>query len=388
MRASVWLSIVVCGITFSLSQVVAEEALPQQHDGPVSENSDRAPASLRRDSLTEREETTSRELSISGIIEVGFSVFKNFDKSQGSDITNDTVQIDIEKKISELATARITLLHEDGSDPDTKSVGVDEAFILLEKESLFLKAGKFYVGAGNFKSEFISDPVTLELAETNENALAIGYRTALGEVSVFTFNGDTGKADQSDRVRSFGAHIESNFQRGSTTLNATISYMSNIAESDSLGQPGIFSDKNADAQTNDLSELTQSLTAGFDAENESFVLHAEYFLTLGNFDKSDLDWSGQDAQISALKLEAGLKSKVSEKEVLFLLGYQSSEEALLLGLPQVRWLTGAKLSVEENIEVSYEFKYEEDYSRSSRSGAESGTGGFANTHSVLLGLSF
>ena len=355
----------------------------------TGEEADRVPASLRRDSLTEREETKSSDLVISAIIEVGYSAFSDYSKVSGSDITNDTVQIDIEKKLSDITAARITLVHKDGGDPDNKAFDVDEAFFILGKETgLFLKAGKIFVGSGNFNSEFISNPFTQDLAETNENAVAVGFRTETTELNVYTFNGDSNKMDSANKVRSFGAHLESTHKLSETELKGTVSYLNNIAEADALGTTDVFTDKNADTEVNDLNKLTQSVVVGLDAENEYFVAHAEWFSTLAGFDKSDLDWNGEDARVTALKLEAGVKTKLFEKDSLFMVGYQTSKEALKIGLPELRWLAGLKVNIQENVELSYEFKYDEDYGLSETSGGFTGTGGYAHTHSVLVGLSF
>jgi hypothetical protein len=47
-----------------------------------------------------------------------------------------------------------------------------------------------YVPFGNFESQIISDPLTLEIGEAGEDALQVGVEVEGFYDSIYTFNGD------------------------------------------------------------------------------------------------------------------------------------------------------------------------------------------------------
>jgi hypothetical protein len=352
-------------------------------------DANRVPASLQRDAKTDREEPTAKDVKVSGIIEVGFTLQRDYNKDSTSDITNDTAQIDIEKRISDIVSGRITLLHEDSGEKDDGGIAVDEAVLTLGKEiGLYLHAGKMYVPFGNFDSEFVSDPTTLEIGETNENAVLVGYRWEHLSVSAYGFNGDSQKDGQENKVNGMGANIAAEFGRGPHKFKSSLGYINNLADTDGMNSVDIFADKNSDASVNDLVHQVSGLSVGLDYDSSFMLAHAEWITALEAYDPTDLNWNGKGARVGAYKLELGSKHNILEKETMFLLGYQSTRQLLKAGLAKDRWMGGVKIQALENLQLSYEFKYETDYSTMECSSGVCGTGGFATAHSLLLSVEF
>ena len=94
-------------------------------------------------------------------------------------------------------------------------VVVDEGLIIIDGEDVipfYLNAGKIYVPFGNFESHFISDPLTLELGETRESAVKVGFANDMFDLCMAVFNGDINETDEDDD------HIESWVASGTFTL--------------------------------------------------------------------------------------------------------------------------------------------------------------------------
>ncbi len=133
--------------------------------------------------------------------------------------------------INENIAGHVSLLwEEDGSD----KIEIDQAVIFLRHPVPFwshyvtFAGGKMYLPFGNFDSAFISDPLTLELGETNSTAAVFGFQGNLMRLHIGAFNGDVDTRDN-DRIDSWVASLELTPLDG---LAFGISYLSDLAESD------------------------------------------------------------------------------------------------------------------------------------------------------------
>jgi len=183
------------------------------------------------------------KITLSGLIEAE-AYYEDYDDDDSgkndedsSDITLATVELGVDVDIIKHVKGHLLFLWEED---DTEPVDVDEGYITLDGEDvvpLYLNVGKFYVPFGNFESHFISDPLTLELGETRESALTAGYVNEWMDVSVSAFNGDIDEIGEDNHIETYVAaasfsvpdEVISNFG-----IRAGVSYISNIADSDSL----------------------------------------------------------------------------------------------------------------------------------------------------------
>jgi hypothetical protein len=164
-------------------------------------------------------EKITEKISLSGLIEVeaGFA-------DSESDIALATAQLGFGMEVSEHLGGDLILLFEEGED-----FTVDEAAVNISNDAWFSRIGLQYVPFGVFNSHFISDPLTLELGETQEVAILGGYATNLFAFSAFVFNGDAEKAGEDDRIRDWGASLTVTPLEG---LEAGASYLSDLADTD------------------------------------------------------------------------------------------------------------------------------------------------------------
>jgi hypothetical protein len=193
------------------------------------------------------------KITLSGLIEAegGYQDYDYDDPAEddedSSDIVLATVELGVDVDITKHVKGHVLFLWEED---DTEPVDVDEGFITLDGEDvvpLYLTVGKLYVPFGNFESHFISDPLTLELGETRESALTVGYVNEWVNVSVSAFNGDVDETGEDDHIESFVAsaslsvpeEVSSNFG-----ICGGVSYISNIADTDGLEEetPGEIKD--------------------------------------------------------------------------------------------------------------------------------------------------
>jgi len=290
---------------------ILEEKLENRVKMSAQEISKETPAGLEGQGLPERvrriEEKMEQKqegvlakwadkITLSGVIEAE-AYYEDYDYDDraendydSSDITLATVELGVDVDIVKHVKGHVLFLWEED---DTEPVDVDEGFITLDGEDvvpLYLNVGKLYVPFGNFESHFISDPVTLELGETRESALTVGYVNEWMDVSVSAFNGDIDEIGEDNHIETYVAaasfsvpqELISNFG-----IAAGVSYISNIGDSDSL-QDEIDSDAGIRDYVDGFNVF---LSVSY---MDKLFLECEYLGALDEFEAGELSFDGRN----------------------------------------------------------------------------------------------
>ncbi|MEN7972523.1 MAG: LbtU family siderophore porin [Verrucomicrobiota bacterium] len=146
-------------------------------------------------------------------VDVGFLVeLEGFSARAGdvseSDITLATVELTVDADVVDGVTAHLGLLWEED---DTEENILDEGYITFgatEEIPFYATAGKMYLPFGNFESAFISDPLTLEMAEINQSAALVGFGNSWVDLNVGAFNGDFEEGAADNTIDDVFASIE------------------------------------------------------------------------------------------------------------------------------------------------------------------------------------
>lgn len=228
-------------------------------------------------------------IQVSGVVEVEAGYQKidykdpALDDEESSDVDLAAVELALDAKIIDHVDAHVLFKYEDDD------VFVDEGFITLtgtEAFPAYLIAGRQYIPFGGYDSHFISDPNTLILGETNEDAVVIGYRFG-GEtldVSIGAFNGKIDKSGDDDVIDSFVAGMT---VQPFEALSAGVSYTSNLASSDALS--GVIADTDADGEIGPLDDLVGGWSAFVSLQLlDRFKIIGEYVAALDNFKAGEL----------------------------------------------------------------------------------------------------
>ncbi|OPL14058.1 MAG: hypothetical protein AVO34_06040 [Firmicutes bacterium ML8_F2] len=235
-------------------------------------------------------------ISLSGLIEVEAG-YENIDfddpaaaDEDSSGLTLATVELGIDVDFIKHVSGHVLLLWEE--DENDNNLIVDEGFIRLDGEDvlpLYLQAGKMYVPFGNFESHFISDPNTLELGETRESAVIVGYANDLFDLSFGAFNGDMdedGKADHIDSFVASGAFSLPEKAVPGLELAAGLSWISNIADSDTLQDEDGVDGAAIDDKVGGIGAFASATL------QERWFLIAEYVGALNKFEAGELAFDG------------------------------------------------------------------------------------------------
>jgi len=234
--------------------------------------------------------SAGKHLTFSGLLELEAS-YNNIDGGDdSSDLSLATFEFSTEVTVNDNLGGHVILLYEE-EDPDDETVKVDEAVIYLKSSSAFhgqtpaFYGGKLYVSFGKFNSGMISDPLTLELGETNDTAALVALEGELWNLSFGVFNGGTDAAGDDNHIDSFVSVLEIT---PIDNLSFGISYISDLAESDNglVADPALYTDSVAGA------------SAFVSATFGQFGLDGEFLGALDDFDAAligqpDVDLTGE-----------------------------------------------------------------------------------------------
>ncbi len=279
--------------------------------------------------------TLKDHISIGGTVEVE-SNFTGIDRKgasgdSSSDITLATAELDMEAKLHKYASANLVFLWEED---DTEPVDIDEGYITLGNTDyfpLYLKAGRMYVPFGNFETNFVSDPLTLELGEIQESAYLFGAAYKGVDFSVYFFNPDIdeNKDKNADIIKSWGATLSfdfADFIPEDYSLNIQVSYLNNIADTNDFKDA--FDDN---GWTKSVKDYSSGFHAFLMAEGFGFNFIAEYLGATDDFDKTDFGGIGKKFQPETWNLELGYTfSYLKGKEMTVAVKYEGSNDAAFI----------------------------------------------------------
>ncbi len=174
-----------------------------------------------------------RRLTFSGLLELEASYVNTEGGDDESDLSLATAQLEVSAAMNDSVAGYIVFLHEEDAED---SIEIDEALMVLTCPvemfggSLSLTGGKLYVPFGRFESHFMTDPLGLDLGETNDTAVYLGWEIAERiAIKAGVFNGEADTAGDNDHIDSFVASVE---VQPLPELFLGASYISDLAESD------------------------------------------------------------------------------------------------------------------------------------------------------------
>ncbi|MBU2521312.1 MAG: LbtU family siderophore porin [Proteobacteria bacterium] len=208
-----------------------------------------------------------------------------------SDLKLATVAFGFDVDIAKHVKGSLFFLYEE----DDTEFDVDEGIIRIDGADvvpLYVDLGKMYVPFGKFESHFISDPLTLELGETNESAAVGGFRNDWIELSVGAFNGDVDETGKGSSIHIDNYLASAIFTLPETTvpdfnLTAGISGISNIADSNNLQTVG--TGVSAATIKNHIGGFNAFIIASL---LDRYFFNAEYLGAIDDFEAGELSFDG------------------------------------------------------------------------------------------------
>ena len=293
-----------------------------------------------------------KRVSITGAVELEGAFErrkpKNGSETSSSDFALATAEVIIEAKINKYAKGVIHFLWEDGDD----AVGLDEGFIVVgqtEDMPFYAMGGVIYPAVGLFDTYLVSDPITLNVFETQETALEVGWAGGMINIGAGAFNSDVKEAsdDPDNLINTFYGRVQFELPEdaiGGVALSAGVAYTNNIAASDFLR------DEVADQR---LTSLVGGWSASLKLEIASMIgLVGEYVGALEDFEPGELGFAGDaKARPAAYNVELAY---LGVPDWTFAVRYEGSQD-LFNAEPEKQWGLGVSWEFLEDTTLSLEY---------------------------------
>jgi len=315
----------------------------------------------------------SEYVTLSGLVEVEFAAGDDYAGENFNAFDLATVELGLDVKATDWAAGHILVKYEEDGDDDEFTI--DEATITLgdtEKFPLYLTAGKFYMPFGNFETNMIQDPLTLEIGEINDSGAAIGVEANGFTAAVYGYKGmdETGDSD----TMGYGVMAGYGYEKDDLSFTGGLSWTNNMADSD-----GAIADAGLDTIEETVSGFGVHAGAGFGPV--SFI--GEYVTALDNFAQAEIDFLGQGAEPEAWNVELAYTVELLNRETVFAIGWQETDEAVAIGLPESRYIGSAGMEIIPHTVLTLEYFYDNDYDVE-----DGGTGDNANVFTAQLSYEF
>lgn len=298
--------------------------------------------SLDQDRLMQKEPQETNwydRLEVGGVIEMEAALQDPESGDTESSLTLATVEIGIAVEFAPAVRGEIVLLYEDDGEAP---LDVDVAAITLAPEaSWFVTAGQFYLPFGSFETGMISDPLTLEIGEIRETALAAGFVAGSLSGTLYLFDGDASEEGVA-RVDNFGVNLGLTMEYEGFSLVTSLGYINDIGDSDGLI---------------DFAGEVHGPVGGLAF---SAVLDAEPFKLIGEYVGASEDFEN-DQRPSAFNLEAGYGFSLFGRDATLALGIQGTHDAAAVELAERLAMATLSVDLLPGTALGFEFTASDDY---------------------------
>jgi hypothetical protein len=324
----------------SLEQLVQQQAeVIQQKEKEITElQESAAPDSSGGNGWFEKVE-------VGGVVEVEANHSSPQGAADSSDINVATVEIGIAAQVNDWVAAEIVWLYEDDG---STQFDVDSAVISIADPdaSWYVNSGLFAVPFGVFASNMVSDPLTLDLAETYDSAIQVGYATDGLDVSAYVFKGDF----DNNQIGKHGFAIGYEGQTDGFAFAGRVGYISDLLESDAL-----VDNLNTAAIT--PADEMPAWTASAEVVAGAFALVAEYVKASDSFS----NYGNQKP--AAFNIEIAYGFEAVGKPATFAIGYQGTDAASNAGwgFVEKRLVSALSMEIHSGTTIALEYMNEEDY---------------------------
>ncbi len=350
-----------------LEQIVNKqsETINQQND--VIEEKSKQVEELVQNSNTNSESDDGwfNKIEISGVTEVEAGYNDPDDGESSSDIVLATAELSVAAEVNEWVSAETVLLFEE----DDTDLEVDVAIVTIANPNKpwFVSSGLMYEPFGMFETNLISDPLTLEIAETRETSVLAGIEHNGFSGGVYVFNGDLSEKGDDD-IDNFGAFAGYMQENENSSFAINLGYINDIGDSDNLQD--VIQD-NIDAAAVEYSDQVGGFSIDGIFTYGPFNVIAEYIMATDDFEANELTYRTGGAEPEAFNIEVGYSFNVGGVPMTAALAYQGTDEAVALELPEERIIGGLSAEIFDGTALSFEWAHDDDYSDS-----DGGTGEF------------
>ena len=283
-------------------------------------------------------------VEIGGVVEIEAQQVSPDGLTDTSDIYVATAELGVTAQVNGWVSAEIVLLYEDdGSHSGEIDVDVAAINVSDPDANWFLTTGQYTLPFGNYSTNLVSDPITLDAGETSDAAFEFGLSDSGFTGSVYVFKGD-----QESEIKNYGLNLGYETANENYSFTGGLGWINDISEANSIVD---------DATT--MTNKASGWTAFAQVNTGAFTLIGEYVAAT-----ESLDAYSMTDEPSFFNIEAALGFNALGKPAVVAIGYQGSDEASSYagGVDEKRTLAALSMEIMDSTSIGLEYMNSEDYS--------------------------
>lgn len=237
--------------------------------------------------------------------------------------------------------------------------------------------GRQFLPFGVFDTRMISDPLTLEVGETNEISWNLGWESGAFQATVFGFNGDDG-LDSSGAMGGYGGAVSFSSEREESAVAMNLALTSDFGYADNV--LSVLAGAAAGRQS---ASRVAGLSGYAGLRFGAVTIIGEYAGALESYATGEMEFAGRDAKPASWMLEAALDFVAGGMDATVAAGYQATREAVVLELPARRLLAAASVALSEPVTIGVEWARDSAYAE-----GRGGSGKTTTTITVQFSYAF
>jgi hypothetical protein len=292
---------------------------------------------------TKNEDNWLSGIDFSALVEIEAQRVSPDNEKPDSNTYDATIELGFQTQLNAWISAKFILFYEN-SDDESGETSIDTATITLSDPDSFwfVTAGQYNLPFGDYSSNLISDPITVDAGETSGVLIETGIDMVGIHASLYVFNGE-----QESDVSNGGVSLGYRFERDDVTITTSLGWINDMGESD-------FVIDDETEQTN----MASAWTAFAQIELESMTFIGEYVAAT-----QALEAYSTTDKPSAFNLEAAYHFDLLNKPTTLAIGVQGSAETsnLAKGLDKKRIIAGASVEIFKGGSIAVEYTKSEEY---------------------------
>ncbi|NNJ92895.1 MAG: carbohydrate porin [Gammaproteobacteria bacterium] len=284
-----------------------------------------------------------KAVEIGGVVEIEAQQVSPDGAADTSDIYVATAELGVAAQVNDWVSAEIVLLYEDdGSHSGEIDVDVATINIADPDSNWFMTTGQYTLPFGNYSTNLVSDPITLDAGETSDVAFEFGLSNSGLSGSIYAFRGD-----QESEIKNYGLNLGYEAGNENFVFNGGLGWLNDISETNSVVDDATM-----------MTNKAAGWTAFAQFDTGSFTIIGEYLAATESLDA----YSTTD-EPSFFNIEAALGFNAIGKPAVVAIGYQGSDEASSYagGMDEKRTLAALSMEIMDNTNIGIEYMKSEDY---------------------------
>lgn len=302
-------------------------------------------------------------LQFSGKLEGLLTYTSPYSGNGNTNVNFSGAELDTIVQASSFVTGYMALDYDPGQANNGSRVFMNRAFITignLAKSPFYSTIGQLYTSFGRYSGGMVTSPTTLVLGRTRARTLELGVQQTGSNAfhaELYTYQGLTSPVGSTNTNNQWGGDAGYTYKIGKVTGEIGASYISNLGDSQGI-QGAVFA--TSTVQIHDVQALDGYASLSFGP----MLFIGEYITALQTFNYLNVNYANQGARPTALHVEADYTFKTGTKPSSLGAGYDTTTQALAIGLPQQSYEIFYNVNVFKDTNLALEYRHDINYSSS------------------------